>query len=105
MDQKTENLPVQGKRVTVSQLTLEYENDECCIHICGECDGVRYDLEFTNASVVKINPDGNGFLIEGFEIIDNKPRGFEADKRYFVNDYEYSSVSFYCEDFTVTESI
>ena len=105
MELNLELLPVQGKKITVSQLTLTYENGECLVSMCGECDGIKYDFCFINASVIKVEPDGNGFVIEGFEIIDNKSRGWESDKRYFVNDYEYSAVSFYCEDFTITENV
>ncbi len=104
MDCNLELLPVQGKRIIVSQITLTYDG-KCRVCMSGESDGTKYVFEFNNASRLDIYSDGNECVIEGFEIIDNKSRGWEADKRYFVNDYEYGSVSFYCEDFTVTESI
>ena len=47
-------------------------------------------------------PVNSDFDIVGFEIIDNSLRGWERAKRFYVNDYEEETISFYCESFEIS---
>ena len=39
------------------------------------------------------------YQICGFEILDNKDRGWDKSLRYTINDFEDGMIKFYCESF------
>ncbi len=66
------------------------------------CDNMEFCCIFHNASFIKLSAVNSDFDIVGFEIIDNSLRGWERVKRFYVNDYEEDTISFYCESFEIS---
>jgi len=91
-----------GKDVYVKSFTAECkENSLRLTMTCVTNDKSEFFLVFENASKLNMSEVNCPFQISGFEILDYKERGYMKENRYFVNDYEYGTISFYCEDFHI----
>ena len=56
------------------------------------CDEKIYTIRFDNVSNINLNDFSYPFQIEGFEIIDNRERGWDKSQRYKVWDYEFNVI-------------
>ena len=65
----------------------------------------KLKMRFLNVNDFILNGIGKYNQILGFEIIDNKERGWEQGYRYLVNDYENSVLQFYCEKIEIINLI
>ena len=87
-----------GKTVSVTSLHIDVI-DVVTVKMTYTADGSEPCVaEFRNVSSLNIKDTSFPFEFSGLEIIDNSQRGWERDKRYFVNDYEDGKISFYCEE-------
>lgn len=88
---------LQGQEINIIKIDLE------CI--CGQIDlllKIEFNnkiktIQFSNISMLTINDFSYPMCIQGFEIIDNKLKGWEESSRYRVHDYEEEAINFYCE--------
>ena len=47
--------------------------------------------------------DSSEFVIEGFEVLDNRENGYSNDVRYRLNDFECGAIRFYFEKYDARE--
>lgn len=90
-----------GKTVLVKSLNVNVA-DVVTMKMTCTADGTEpYTAEFINVSSLNIKDMSFPFEVAALEIIDNSERGYQNDRRYFVNDYEDGKISFYCEKISV----
>ena len=90
-----------GKTISVNSLHIDVTNI-VTVKMTYTADGSEpFVAEFRNVSSLNLRETSFPFEFSGLEIIDNSQRGWERDKRYFVNDYEDGRLSFYCEKITM----
>ena len=93
---------VDGKSIIVYDFEIEHNDDSLCIKMtCISEDQNAYFIVFENVSKLKMLDISYPFQICGFEILDYSSRGYQKDIRFYVNDYEDGTISFYCENFEV----
>lgn len=102
---KRMNCKLDGKSLTVRAFSVEYEDGMLSLRMeCVTDGGDAYLAIFQNASLISMVKVSYPFQICGFEIIDKQEDGYQKENRYFVNDYENGTVSFYCESFEIYEA-
>ena len=90
-----------GKTVSVKSLYIDV-TDVVTVKMTYTVDeGEPFVAEFWNVSSLNIQDMSFPFEISALEIVDNSQRGYQKDKRYFVNDYEDGRLSFWCEKITM----
>ena len=94
-----ENL--QGKEIEVLELRLTAEELTPTLYMKTILDGRLITVVFHNVSNLSINDLSYPFQICGFEILDNKSKGWQSSSRYTVNDFEDGKISLLCENITV----
>lgn len=72
---------------------------------CQDGGEAKVKIKFVDVNDFTLNGIGKYNQILGFEIIDNKARGWEQGYRYFVNDFENSVLQFYCEKIEIINII
>ena len=71
---------------------------------CISEDQNTYYIVFENVSKLELSEISYPFQISGFEILDYSSRGYQKDTRFFVNDYEDGTLSFFCENFEIFDA-
>ena len=93
---------VDGKSIIVGDFQIEKQDDKLRIKMtCISEDQNGYFIVFENVSKLKMSDISYPFQICGFEILDYSSRGYQKDTRFFVNDYENGTLSFFCENFEI----
>ena len=93
---------VDGKSIIVYDFEITHNDDSLCIKMsCISEDQNAYFIVFENISKLKLSDISYPFQICGFEILDYNSRGYQSDSRFFVNDYEDETLSFFCEKFEI----
>lgn len=93
---------IQGKSVFIKSLWVELTDNALSVKLQFDVkNGGSYYAVFQNASRLKLENVSCPFQISCFEIIDNSSRGYQADSRFFANDFDDGVLSFYCEDFVI----
>lgn len=93
---------VDGKSIIVYDFEITHNDDSLCIKMsCISEDQNAYFIVFENISKLKLSDISYPFQICGFEILDYNSRGYQSDSRFFVNDYEDGTLSFFCEKFEI----
>ncbi|MBE6666194.1 MAG: hypothetical protein E7603_08275 [Ruminococcaceae bacterium] len=93
---------VDGKSIIVCDFQIEHHEEKLYIKMtCISEDQNFYFIIFENVSKVNLSEISYPFQVSGFEISDYSSRGYQSDSRFFVNDYEDGSLSFYCETFEI----
>ena len=96
---------VDGKQITVYDFQIGHNDEKLFIKMtCVSEDQNAYYIIFENVSKVKLSEISYPFQICGFEILDYSSRGYQKDSRFFVNDFEDGSLSFFCEKFEIFNS-
>ncbi len=52
-----------------------------------------------NVSNIKMNFSSSDLVVEGFEVVDNRLKGYSKDVRYCLNDYENGSIHLFFEKY------
>ena len=95
---------IDGKSIVISDFQIENYDEKLHIKItCISEDQNTYLIIFKNVSMLKLSDISYPFQIGGFEILDCSSRGYQKDSRFFVNDYEDGTLSFFCENFEIFE--
>ena len=93
---------VDGKSMIVCGFEIFSDNDSLCVKMsCVSEDQNTYFIVFENVSKLKLSDISYPFQIGGFEILDYSTRDYQNDTRFFVNDYEDGTLSFFCEKFEI----
>ncbi|MBQ3489460.1 MAG: hypothetical protein IJA86_02595 [Clostridia bacterium] len=93
---------IDGKSITVQDFLIEHEEETLTVKItCITENQNSYFIIFENVSKLKLSEISYPFQICGFEILDYSSHGYQKDNRFFVNDYEDGTLSFYCENFEI----
>ena len=96
---------IDGKSIAVCDFQIEQDDEKLCIKMtCVSEDQNSYFIIFENVSKVNLSEISYPFQISGFEILDYISRGYQKDTRFFVNDYEDGSLSFFCENFEIFDA-
>lgn len=90
---------IQGKEITVYEASFAVCNESITLDLKIICNETKYNITFYNVSLLFADHISYPFVIQGFEITDNRKKWWQGDKRYYINDYEDGIFSFYCEDF------
>jgi hypothetical protein len=90
-----------GKMINVKSLLLESSDLLNVKMVLTTEDRKTFSVLFSGVSSFEIKDVSFPFEISALEVIDNTARGYQADKRFFVNDYEDGRLSFYCEKITI----
>ena len=95
---------INGKSIVINDFQIENYDEKLHIKItCISEDQNTYLIIFENVSMLKLSDISYPFQIGGFEILDYSSRGYQKDSRFFVNDYEDGTLSFFCENFEIFE--
>ncbi len=94
---------IDGKRIEIKKLVIENADERLDMHLNVKVDDRSLNLTFYNLNSLRINDISCPFTIEGFEILDNKSKGWESSSRYTVNDYENGDLKFHCESFDIQD--
>ena len=87
-----------GKTVSVKSLYIDV-TDIVTVKMTYTADGSEPCVaEFRNVSSLSIKDMSFPFEISALEILDYTDRGYQRDKRFFVNDYEEGKISFFCKE-------
>ena len=92
-----------GKTVSVKSLNIDV-TDIVTVTMTYTADGSEpCVVEFRNVSSLSIKDMSFPFEISALEILDYTDRGYQRDKRFFVNDYEEGKISFFCEEVEINK--
>ncbi len=92
---------IQGKEIKVVEFNLTDNGLETVITMEFLLDNEVVQMVFHNVSCLNIQDFSKPYQICGFEILDNKEKGWEKSHRYTINDYEDGTMKFYCENFEI----
>jgi len=97
---------VQGKEIEVLELRLfqDFEVQGISLSIICLCENQRYMIQFANVSHLKIENFSYPLQICGFEIRNNRDRGWDSHAKYTVNDFEDGTIAFYCENIVIKDA-
>ena len=96
---------VDGKSIIICDFQIEHNEEKLYIKMsCISEDQNSYFIVFENISELKLSEISYPFQICGFEILDYSSRGYQKDSRFFVNDYEDGTLSFFCENFEILDA-
>ena len=96
---------IDGKSIGVHHFTIETDGEVLTVRIsCADEEQNSYLILFRNVSKLKLSEISYPFTVCGFEILDYQARGYQKDSRFFVNDYEDGTLSFYCENFEIVNA-
>ena len=59
---------------------------------------------YDNVSSLRIREFSIPFQIYGFEITNNKDKGWDSPFRYTIHDFEEGIIKFFCEDFELKQN-
>ncbi len=93
----------QGKSFEIVEMILKNIDNqlELIWKICFENE--IFMITFYNVSSFRVSEVSNPIVIQGFEIINNSPNGWEKDFTYEIRDFEDDRVNFFCEHFKLGE--
>ena len=94
----------QGQQIEVIQFNLCVEGYQANLSMEFLLNKESFRLLFYNVSSLKIREFSMPFQICGFEIIDNKDRGWDNSLRYTIHDFEEGMIEFFCEDFALRQN-
>ncbi len=95
-----------GKAIIVHTFWIEHYDGALVAKMkCVDESQKSYFIVFENISRLNMSGISYPFQICGFEIVDHHSRGYQNDSRFFVNDYEGGTLSFYCEKIEILESV
>ena len=96
---------IDGKSIAVHHFTIETDGKALTVRMsCADEEQNSYLILFRNVSKLKLSEISYPFTVCGFEILDYQVRGYQKDSRFFVNDYEDGTLSFYCENFEIVNA-
>ena len=90
---------IQGQEIQVVELNLSVYGIESVLTMEFLLKDEVVRMIFNNVSCLNIKDFSLPQQICGFEIIDNKDRGWDKSLRYTINDFEDGRIKFYCESF------
>lgn len=94
---------INGKSILVDNLCFASENGYIEIQMqCVTEEQKSLFIIFENVSKFNLSDVSYPFQICGFEIKDFRSYGYQNESRYFVNDYEDNTISFYCEKIVIS---
>ena len=96
------NNMLQGQQVEVIMLCVNIEECQATLSLRCIFNDDMVNMVFKNVTNLKVQDFSVPFQICGFEILDNKNRGWENNQRYTFHDYENEVISFICEDYEIS---
>ena len=90
---------IQGQEIQVIDFNLSVNGIESVLTMSFLLKDEVMRMIFHNVSCLNINNFSMPYQICGFQIIDNKGRGWDKSVRYTVNDFEDRTIEFHCESF------
>ena len=87
----------QGYDFYITEIKIECTYNQIDLSLRVEFNKKMQTIQFFNVSMLTIKDFSYPMYVQGFEIIDNRCRGWENDSRFRVHDYEDESINFYCE--------
>lgn len=92
---------LQGQLIEVTGLHLTHEStdgeENATLLLAVELNQKTYSLRFSGVHCLSLDSFSLPFQIGGFQIEDNRERGWERPERYTISDFEENKLSFYCE--------
>ena len=88
---------INEKSIEIVNFHLHTEDNVLELLLNVLCDNEKYIINFHNVSCLSVNCVSFPIIIQGFEIIYNKNRGWDSIHRYRIDDYEDGLLSFFCE--------
>ena len=73
------------------------------MELISENNTVEITVKFFGVDAWNLEITSAAGQISGLAITDNTTLGYEIENRYYVNDFEKGSISFYCRDIQVME--
>ena len=96
---------IDGKSIVICDFSIEHYDEKLSVKMsCISEDQNTYYIVFENVSKLELSEISYPFQISGFEILDYSSRGYQKDTRFFVNDYEDGTLSFFCENFEIFDA-
>ena len=92
---------VQGQKVQILKLTLSCEESQLDLILNIAFNDTICTICFYKVSGISIQELSMPPEINGFEIINNKQKGWEQDSNYEIRDFEDGRLRFFCKDFEV----
>ena len=93
---------IDGKSIVIFDFSIEHYDEKLSVKMsCISEDQNTYYIVFENVSKLELSEISYPFQISGCEILDYSSRGYQKDTRFFVNDYEDGTLSFFCENFEI----
>ena len=93
-----------GKTISVKSFNVDVVDAMTVKLICSAEDKDLHSVVFKNVSSLKLENISFPFEISALEILDYTNRGYQMDKRFFVNDYEEGKISFFCEEVEIDKN-
>ena len=102
MDAKTHSIlqKMDGKTVKFAEILLFCEEGNLMLHADLLCENEAVSLLFTNVSSLSLKAGIHRFEMTSFSFTDKQKDGYESDVRYYIEDDERDTLSFYCCDVT-----
>ena len=96
---------IDGKSIIVCNFSIEHYDETLAVKMsCVSEDENACFIVFENVSKLKLSEISYPFQICGFEILDYSDRGYQKDTRFYVNDYEDGTLSFFCKSFEIFDA-
>ena len=93
---------IQGQQIEILEFILKCIDYQLELSLKISCNNEIYLLVFYNVSDINMEALSMPLQIAGFEIISNIKLGYEKSNRYRIHDFEEDKLSFYCEDFNIS---
>lgn len=93
---------IQGQQIEILEFILKRIDYQLELSLKISCNNKIYLLVFYNVSDINMEALSMPLQIGGFEIISNIKLGYEKSNRYRIHDFEEDKLSFYCEDFDIS---
>ena len=92
---------IQGQEMKIINLNLSIDGYEATLTIKALVNKKNVCVVFHNVSNLTIDELSMPFQITGFQILDNKNKGWDKSIRYTVLDFEQDNIRFYCECYEI----
>ncbi len=92
-----------GKMLLIDNLHITTVHQQLLLTLDAYIEGKIYHIVFHNVSSLRIENVSYPIQISGLAVADNSAKGWQANVRYEIYDFEDGIIRFFCEKITLSD--